>query len=65
MRRSSACGLSGGSTRAIFSATVRFSNSEKCWNTMPMPSARAASGEARRTGLPSHRISPSVGSSSP
>ena len=41
-RRSSRCGM----TSAMFSATVRFSNSEKCWNTMPMPSARAASGLA-------------------
>ena len=26
-----------GITRAMFSATVRFSQSEKCWNTMPIP----------------------------
>ena len=41
-----------GITRAMFSATVRFSHSEKCWNTMPMPSARAASGLASRTMSP-------------
>ena len=29
---------------AMFSATVSASNSEKCWNTMPMPSRRAAAG---------------------
>ena len=34
------------SPSATFSATVRFSNSEKCWNTMPMPSARACEGPA-------------------
>ena len=28
----------GGKPSATFSATVRFSNSVKCWNTMPMPS---------------------------
>ena len=32
------------SASAMFSATVSASNSEKCWNTMPMPSARAAAG---------------------
>ena len=32
--------------RATFSSTVIASNSEKCWNTMPMPSARAAWGSA-------------------
>ena len=30
----------------MFSATVSASNSEKCWNTMPMPSLRAAAGLA-------------------
>ena len=29
---------------AMFSATVSDSNSEKCWNTMPMPSRRACAG---------------------
>ena len=28
----------------MFSSTVIASNSEKCWNTMPMPIARAARG---------------------
>ena len=41
-------GSLGGSPSATFSATVRFSNSEKCWNTMPMPSARACAGPAER-----------------
>ena len=31
---------------AMFSSTVSASNSEKCWNTMPMPSWRAALGLA-------------------
>ena len=30
----------------MFSSTVSASNSEKCWNTMPMPSLRAARGLA-------------------
>ena len=54
-----------GSTSAMFSATVRFSNSEKCWNTMPMPSARAASGLGRLTVLASISISPALGWISP
>ena len=29
----------------MFSATVSSSKSEKCWNTMPMPRARASTGE--------------------
>ena len=32
--------------------TVSASNSEKCWNTMPMPSLRAALGAAMSTGCP-------------
>ena len=36
---------------ATFSSTVIASNSEKCWKTMPMPSARAALGSATRDGL--------------
>ena len=31
---------------AMFSATLSASNSEKCWNTMPMPSLRAKFGLA-------------------
>ena len=34
-----------GSASAMFSVTVSASNSEKCWNTMPMPSC------ARRRGI--------------
>ena len=30
----------------MFSSTVSASNSEKCWNTMPTPSLRAARGLA-------------------
>ena len=39
--------IGGGSDMpsATFSATFNASNSEKCWNTMPTPAARAASGE--------------------
>src|SRR6516162_11676163 len=43
------------SPRATFSATVRFSNSEKCWNTMPMPRARFRwSRQDHRLSLPAH-----------
>ena len=45
----------------MFSGTVSASNSEKCWNTMPMPSRRAARGLAMRIGVPSQMISPSSG----
>ncbi len=34
------------SASEMFSATVSVSNSEKCWNTMPMPSRRASAGLA-------------------
>ena len=45
-----------GSASATFSTTVSVSNSEKCWNTMPMPSARACAGLAGvdRLALPEH-----------
>ena len=45
----------------MFSSTVSASNSEKCWNTMPMPSLRAARGLGMRTGAPSKRICALVG----
>ena len=45
----------------MFSSTVSASNSEKCWNTMPTPSLRAARGLAMRTGVPSQTISPESG----
>ena len=54
-----------GIASAMFSATVSDSNSEKCWNTMPMPSARAAAGLGIVTGSPRKRISPSFGCSAP
>ena len=53
------------SASAMFSATVSASNSEKCWNTMPMPSLRAAAGFGMVTALPFQRISPAVGCSAP
>ena len=45
----------------MFSSTVIASNSEKCWNTMPMPSRRAARGLEMRTGAPSKTICALVG----
>ena len=65
-RRAAPRRLALGSTSAMFSATVRFSNSEKCWNTMPMPSAAGGLGAGERhRPRPASRISPSVGSSRP
>ena len=49
----------------MFSATVSSSKSEKCWKTMPMPSARASTGEAIVTGRPCQTISPALGSTTP
>ena len=49
----------------MFSSTVSASKSEKCWNTMPMPMARAALGFGTWTGVPSKRISPASGCSTP
>ena len=49
----------------MFSSTVIASNSEKCWNTMPMPSRRAARGLEMRTGAPSKMICPSSGARMP
>ncbi len=46
---------------AMFSSTVIASNSEKCWNTMPMPSFRAALGLLTVIGWPFQRISPASG----
>ena len=56
-------GTVSSSDRAMFSATVSASNSEKCWNTMPMPSLRAWAGLAISTGSPFQTISPEAGSS--
>jgi hypothetical protein len=50
---------------AMFSSTVRASNNEKCWNTMPMPSRLASRGEAIVTGLPFQAIEPSSGCITP
>ena len=49
----------------MFSPTVSVSNSEKCWNTMPMPSLRAAAGLPISTASPCQRISPSSGRTAP
>src|SRR5579871_1272054 len=49
------------SPSATFSATVRFSNRVKCWNTMPMPRARASAGPPSTIFLPSQRNSPPFG----
>ena len=48
-----------------FSATVSVSNSEKCWNTMLMPSARASCGLRMCTGLPLNSTAPSSGLTEP
>ena len=48
-----------------FSATVRVSKSEKCWNTMAMPSARASCGVRICTGWPFQRMRPASGRSAP
>ncbi len=52
----------GSSDSAMFSATVSASNSEKCWNTMPMPSLarRAGTGDADRLALPEDLVRRSV-----
>ncbi len=49
----------------MFSSTVSASNSEKCWNTIPTPMARAAFGFGMWTAWPSKWISPSSGWSTP
>ena len=54
-----------GVASAMFSATDSASNSEKCWNTMPIPRRRAAAGLATATGSPRQRSWPVVGWSAP
>ena len=49
----------------MFSATVRFGNSEKSWKMTMTPAAAEARGSSRPRGRPSMRISPSVGRSTP
>ena len=49
----------------MFCVTVSASNSEKCWNTMPMPSSRAAAGLAIVTGAPCQKSCPDVGCRAP
>ena len=51
--------------RVTFSATVNTGTSMKCWCTIPMPAAMASFGELNWAFLPSIRISPSSGWSSP
>ena len=66
MRGASFAGLMRSSSASeMFSATVRVSNSAKCWNTMPMPSLRASAGLAICTGWPSHSTSPASGRVTP
>jgi hypothetical protein len=48
-----------------FCETVSVSNSEKCWNTIEMPCARASCGFFMRTGWPFQTISPSSGCTAP
>ena len=49
----------------MFSVTVSASNSEKCWNTMPMPSRCAWLGELMTTGWPSQAMVPASGLTRP
>ena len=65
MRRASAFIGSGGRARAMFSTTVRASNTEKCWNTMPMPSSRASAGLWITVRAPFQKNSPLVGCMTP
>ena len=51
--------------KAMFSATERFGNSEKSWKMTMTPAAAEALGSSRERNLPSMRISPSVGCSTP
>ncbi|MNT57822.1 hypothetical protein D3C72_1952240 [compost metagenome] len=62
---SSAMLVPAGKPRAMFSVTVKVSNREKCWNTMAMPSARAADGLAISTSRPFHRMRPPSGCTAP
>ncbi len=51
--------------RVTFSATVNTGTSMKCWCTIPMPAVMAFFGEPNWAFLPSSKISPSSGCSSP
>ena len=64
-RRWCVIGVLSSSDSAMFSAAVSASNSEKCWNTMPMPSFLATLGLVIVTGSPFQTISPEFGSSEP
>ncbi len=61
MRIASAPSAARGSASWMFSATVSDSNSAKCWNTMPMPSSRAAAAFANETAAPFHSMLPVSG----
>src|SRR5215472_5231575 len=49
------------SPRITFSATVNGATRRKCWCTMQIPASSASRGEAKATGTPESRISPSSG----
>ena len=55
----------GGSEMAMLSATLRSGTSDSSWNTHTTPAWLAAAGEAKLTGRPSSRISPSSGATTP
>ncbi len=49
----------------IFSTTLKVSNNEKCWNTMPMPNFLAAAEFFRFTTLPFQLMDPLSASTMP
>ena len=51
----------GSSPSTMFSRTVSWSASMKCWWTMPMPAAMASFGERNATGSPLTDMVPSSG----
>jgi hypothetical protein len=53
-------GVDASSDSAMFSAAVSASNSEKCWNTMPMPSFLATLGLVMEPVCPFQKISPVI-----
>src|SRR3954463_3401181 len=55
----------GGAGVQILSATDRSGISDSSWNTQTMPTSMACWGEAKRIGLPSSRISPWSGATTP
>ena len=65
MREASAASASAPMPSATFSVTLSASNSEKCWNTIAMPSARASGGPWIVVGAPRHKRRPASACSSP